>query len=52
VVRLVERCLAAAACVDAGIGVVLVERAGPGRLGALLAEDAELLCRVLVGIRG
>jgi hypothetical protein len=52
VVCLVERCLAAAARVDAGIGVVLVEGTGPGRLGALLSENAELLWRVLVGMRG
>jgi hypothetical protein len=51
VVRLVERRLAAAARVDTGVGVVLVEGAGPGRLGALLAEDAELLCEVLVSMR-
>jgi hypothetical protein len=51
VVRLVERRLAAAARVDAGVGVVLVEGAGPGRLGALLAENSELFCEVLVSMR-
>ena len=42
----VERRVAAGAGVDAGGGRVLVEGAGEGRLGALFAEDAELLCRV------
>lgn len=44
-VGLVERSCAARACVDALLGVVLVEVAGAGGLGALLAKNAELLCR-------
>jgi hypothetical protein len=47
VVRLVQWCVAAGASVDAGIGVVLVEGAGAGHFGALLAEDAKLLCHVV-----
>lgn len=43
VVGFVERCVAGGACVDAGVGVVLVIGAGAGHFGALLAEDAELL---------
>jgi hypothetical protein len=43
VVCFVKRRVAAGAFVDAGIGVVLVVRAGTGHLGALLSEDAELL---------
>lgn len=45
VVRLVEGRLAGGAVVDAGAGHVLVVLAGVGRLGALFADDAELLCR-------
>lgn len=43
VICFVERRIAAAARVDAGVGVVLVVGAGTGGLGAFLAEDAELL---------
>lgn len=43
---LVQRRGAAGAGVGAGGGVVLVVVAGAGGLGALLAEDAELLCAV------
>lgn len=43
VVRLVQRCVAAGARVHALLRVVLVELATARRLGALLAEDAELL---------
>ncbi len=42
--RLVERCGAARARVDARGGGVFVVAAGEGRLGAFLAEDAELFC--------
>lgn len=45
VVGFVERCRAPGAAVNACIRVVLVELAGPRRFSALLAEDAELLCR-------
>jgi len=41
--RLVQGRLAARARVHARGGLVLVELAGPGGLGALLAEDPELL---------
>jgi hypothetical protein len=47
VVCFVERRVAALAGVDAGFRVVLVEGAGAGVFGALLPEDAELLCGVL-----
>lgn len=40
---LVQRGVAPGAGVDAGRGVVLVEFAGAGGFGALLAKDAELL---------
>ena len=40
----IQRRIAAGACVDTGVGIVLVELARTGRLGALLAEDAELFC--------
>ena len=47
VVGLVQRRLAALAGVDARGRVVLVECAGARGLGALLAQDAELLCAAL-----
>jgi hypothetical protein len=47
VVRFVERRIAALAGVDAGFRVVLIEWAGTGVFGALLAEDSELLCAML-----
>lgn len=46
-VGLVERSRAARACVDALLGVVLVEVAGAGGLGAFLAKNAELLCQTV-----
>jgi len=48
VVGFVERSVTSRACVDAGVRVVLVQLAGAGSLGALLAEDAELLCEMNV----
>lgn len=45
VVGFVEGRVAAGAGVDAGVGVVLVEFAGARSFGALLAQDAELLCK-------
>jgi hypothetical protein len=51
VVRLVQRRVAPAARVDTRVGVVLVVGAGAGHLGAFFAEDAELLCVVLDGMR-
>jgi hypothetical protein len=47
VVRLVQRRVAAGTLVDASVWVVLVELAGTGHLGALLAENAELLCHTV-----
>jgi hypothetical protein len=44
VVGLVERSLAASTGVDTLGGHVLVKVAAVGRLGALVTEDAELLC--------
>jgi hypothetical protein len=44
VVSLVERSLAASTGVDTLRGHVLVKVAAVGRLGALVTEDAELLC--------
>jgi hypothetical protein len=44
VVGLVERSLAAGTSVDTLGGHVLVKVAAVGRLGALVTEDAELLC--------
>lgn len=49
VVGFVEGRIAASACVDAGIGVVLVVGARARHLGALLAEDAELFYRSVSG---
>jgi hypothetical protein len=49
VVGLVQWRVAAGARVDAGVGVVLVEFAGAGGLGAFFAQDAELLWVVLEG---
>jgi hypothetical protein len=43
----VERRVASLTGVDAGFRVVLVEWAGAGIFGALLAENAELLCAML-----
>jgi hypothetical protein len=48
VVCLVERRVAAGALVDAGVGVVLVVGAGARHFGALLTENAKLLCKRLV----
>ena len=41
--RLVQRCVAPSACVDALRGEMLVVLAGSRGLRALLAQDAELL---------
>ena len=43
VIGLVQWCLTACACVDALLGIVLVELSRARWLGALLPEDAELL---------
>jgi hypothetical protein len=49
VVCFVERRVASSACVDTGVRVVFVKFAGTRHLGALLSEDAELLCRRVSG---
>lgn len=50
VVRLVEGRVAASASVGALLGVVLVIFAGKGGFGALLAQNAELLCSRKVSV--
>ena len=52
VVCLVQRRIAASACVDTGVRVVLIEFARAGRLGAFLAEDAKLLCAQALATQG
>jgi hypothetical protein len=52
VVCFVERRVAALAGIDAGFRVVLVEWAGAGVFGALLAKNAELLWAILAYARG
>ena len=44
VVGFVERCVAAGACIDTGLGRMLVIFASEGCLGTLFAENAELFC--------
>ena len=52
VICFIQRRIAAGACVDTGVGIVLVELARTGRLGALLAEDAELFCAQALATQG